>query len=728
MFRASTLVLVGLTLAAAAPAHARRKASHDLLRVIAPVSRATAPAHPFVNVIVRFGVAADGSSADASTFRARLGKTALRLDPIVEDDKTVGMRGTIEAGLLKLGPRRTNRLRLEVRSVAKPGRPKGIRDVDRVRFRAVEAENQAPTARLLVGSDVVFPDISTRFDGAQSTDPESDLLTYVWDFGDGLPRATDPAPRHAFPSGTSDVTVRLTVSDGDKSSTDEVTLVSCPPLDAGKTPGALQVSAEQSLEFGARTTPATRTVTVTNLATTSESQLHLRIGVDGASFTADPTDLRLGPGEAAPVTITFTPGTTGHQSADVAVVACAANRDAVHVLAHGYAGEAPGNGPTLAAEPAFYNSFLFGEGVSLLLPSGQRLPANNFTHTCLMPQNGIGTGDACLVDADCAANGGTCVQSSSLIFDPIDLCADGTGGVYLMSDEGTFTDPMPIDDNDVSVTILRLQFDANGNKIDAGIVGRTTTDTTQIACDGTAVSAGGRLSTAEARTLTLNPQCFRDQLEQLLVTPKSGGSSSALLTRIDAVAGQDLCNGDLDAVADLEVTRDGAAVFATLTDSGLYQLRPTPRFITPDVSESFQVHPDGSLIVVTATDTGTRGVLNVYKIFPDQAADGALRLADLTPCAILPIPNNRLPGSTSRSTLLGEHSFAVGRAAPGSLDGTVLVSFFSNGGLQAPPGQPAALSRQLRTQGVVAFASPAGSGACRPIGLISLDLLDQLVF
>src|SRR5207249_1691704 len=137
-----------------------------------------AVAHPFVNVIVRFDAPTDIPPADPDTFHARIGKNALHLDPIVENGKTVGMRGTIEAGLLKIGPRRTNLLKLEVRTAPSKGHPKGQRDVDRVRFRAAEAEDQAPTARLLTGSDIVFPDIATRFDGSQSHDPESDVLTY----------------------------------------------------------------------------------------------------------------------------------------------------------------------------------------------------------------------------------------------------------------------------------------------------------------------------------------------------------------------------------------------------------------------------------------------------------------------------------------------------------------------------------------------------------------------
>ncbi len=720
MRRASALVLLAAALASAGPAHAKRKKGDQLLRVVAPVARRTAPAHPFVNVIVRFAAAVDGTPVDPATFRARIGKHPLALTPIVESGQTVGMRGTIAQDLLKLGPRRNNRLRLEVRTMPKPGKPKGIRDVDRVRFRAVEAANEPPVARLLTGRDVVFPDIGTPFDGSESHDPESDLLTYHWDFGNGQTATEATPPPHIFPGGTSNVTVRLTVSDGQASSTDQVALVGCPPLDPGKTPGRLQVTAAQALEFGAATTPTTRTFTVTNTGVPG-TQLHLRLAIEGTAFTADPSDFTLDSAESALVTVTFTPGAAGHQQGDVALVACAENRDVIHLLAHGYAGNAPDNGPTFAAEPAFFN--LFGVGVSLLLPNGDRLPADNVVHGC------TGTNDACLDDRDCAANGGTCLLSTNQLLDPNDLCADGTGGLYLLSDEGTFTDPTPNSDTETSVTILRLQYDANGNRTDAAIVGRTTSGTTQMACDGAAATDAGRLFTAEGRAVTLEQNCFRDEIEQLVVTRKGNGSSPPpLMTRIDAVAGQDLCNGDLDPVANLEVTRDGSAVFATLSDSGLYQLRPAARFITPDILGGFQVHPDGSLIHVTATDNGTTGLLSLYKIFPDQAADGTLRLADLTPCATFTIPNNRTVGSTTRTTFLGEHSFAVGRSAAGSLDGIVLVSFFSIGGQQPGQGQPAVLPRQLRLQGMAAFSSPAGATACQALGLINLDLVDQLAF
>src|SRR5206468_4754159 len=108
----------------------------------------------------------------------------------------------------------------------------------------------------------------------------------------------------------------------------------------------------------------------------------------------------------------------------------------------------------------------------------------------------------------------------------------------------------------------------------------------------------------EEQAVTLDPACFRDAKERLVVVRKANGSSPPpLMDRIDAVEGLDLCDGDLDPVANLEVSRDGSAVFATLSDGGLYQLRPVPRFISPDIGLGFQVHPDGSLILVTTSDS-----------------------------------------------------------------------------------------------------------------------------
>ena len=55
------------------------------------------------------------------------------------------------------------------------------------------------------------------------------------------------------------------------------------------------------------------------------------------------------------------------------------------------------------------------------------------------------------------------------------------------------------------------------------------------------------------------------------------------------------------------------------------------------------------------------------------------------------------------------------------MDGTILVSFAVHG------AQPA-LSSELVVRGTVAFAAPAGSPSCTPLGFVNLELLDDLTF
>jgi hypothetical protein len=68
-------------------------------------------------------------------------------------------------------------------------------------------------------------------------------------------------------------------------------------------------------------------------------------------------------------------------------------------------------------------------------------------------------------------------------------------------------------------------------------------------------------------------------------------------------------------------------------------------------------------------------------------------------------------------------SFAVGRAAPGSSDGVLLVSFVTRGGF-------ADLGSNLLVRGTVAVALPAqsNSNACTVLGLVSLEFLDPMTF
>jgi len=710
-----------------APAIAAKGKTNRLLTVITPVPKVTAPAHPHVNVIVRFNATSDGYVPDPSTFRARFGRHDItsRFRQIVVNGQVVGMRTELLPPQLHVGRRVTNRMRLELKSLPRSGKgPRIVRDVDKIRFRAKHADNKPPVAAIVPPSEVIFPDVPLTFDGTNSQDPELDDLTYAWDFGDGG-TATDAAPTHVFSGGAGDTAVQLTVSDGAATGTDRVTLVECPAVDAGRTPGTLRVDGTRALELGAVAPGATGTgtLTVSNMDSASGSQVKVQMRVDGDGFTADPPTLDLGPGASAPVTVTFAPTTTGHGSGDVVVVGSAANRCAVHVLVHGYGGSAPGTGPTLAGGPLFYTSFL--GGTSGIQPDGTRFAVDTTVNVCQSPNNGFGTGDFCVDDSDCAQNGGTCNHALSTPFFPVDTCSDGQGALYLMSDEGTYSDPNNTD-NDLSVTVLRIDLDANGNRTGARVLTRLTSGTSQLACDEIAASDGGKLYASQFFEVDTPAACFRTEQEQLISIHKTNGAKDPpLLPRIDAAEGFDACNDDIDQVVDLNVSPDGLSAFASLEDGGLFQLRPSFRLITPDVTDVFQLHPDGDVVTVVTKNTGTTGLLGVYRISPQQAATGAVHLADLTPCATLRLPNNRGPDNLGQLSLAGDHPFALGPATPGSLDSTLLVAFVANG---AVSGNPAALAVPLRVQGVAAFSLPAGTASCSTLGVIALDLIDGLTF
>src|SRR5207245_11326109 len=140
--------------------------------------------------------------------------------------------------------RRPDRPRAPVRGRGPKGRP--IRDVDVLRFRAADMPDEAPVARALAGSEVLLPDVPLQLDGTGSSDPEGDALSYHWDFGDGT-TSDDPKPVHVFKPSAGDVTVRLTVSDGQLEGHDQLTMLADPPVPAGRTPGQLSVEAPAPL-------------------------------------------------------------------------------------------------------------------------------------------------------------------------------------------------------------------------------------------------------------------------------------------------------------------------------------------------------------------------------------------------------------------------------------------------------------------------------------------------
>ncbi len=94
--------------------------------------------------------------------------------------------------------------------------------------------NAAPTARI---TGVSCADLVCSFDGASSSDPDADMLTYRWSFGDQSPPATTANPTHSY-SDAGARTVTLTVDDGHGHTDTATTTVSPtapPPANAAPT-------------------------------------------------------------------------------------------------------------------------------------------------------------------------------------------------------------------------------------------------------------------------------------------------------------------------------------------------------------------------------------------------------------------------------------------------------------------------------------------------------------
>ena len=679
------------------------------------------PAHPDVNVIVMFAAGAPGS------VRARLNArdVTAALKPITEQGTQVGLRGVLRHGELRLGPHRTNRLKLLVRAGQADAKGRTPRQVVRVRFHAEEMPDKPPVAIIAADSLVLRPGIVVHFDGSQSSDPESDALTYQWDFGDGSSPSTDVAPTHTYASADSSRTVRLTVSDGQLTADATLTLLSC-SAPAGHAPGTLAIGADAALEFGAVApgASATRSIDVQNTSADPNSALAVCMAINDPGFTVAPARLDLGPQEHGTFTITFAPTTAGHAAATIVLAASAANRSFVSLLGHGYGGSAPGPGPTAASTPAFYApTFTATPIVQGFLPDGTPIAPDTGVHACAVPGNGAGTGDTCVVDSDCAANGGTCPQNASSPFDLDELCSGGAGGLYLLSNDGTYTDPAPSPtDAERSETILGETLDGTGNVTARSILDRTTSGTDQLACDAISASGGGHVYVAEHHQLPDNSNCVRSDKESLVSVRKSDGSTQTLLDRIDAAEGLSECADDIDSTTHLEVSADGAQAFASFDTGGLWRLTPTPlQFLDGSYQEDvFRLHPDRSVVFATIADGATTATVRLFKVSPAQVAAGSLTEPGLAPCGTFELPDNQgLVGNRSVVAGLG-----VSPPTAGSHDGTVLVSVAT----PALTGIGGARANNLSVRGTIAFSSPADSDSCTPLGIINLERMDQLTF
>ncbi|GMU08585.1 PQQ-dependent sugar dehydrogenase [Corallococcus caeni] len=83
-------------------------------------------------------------------------------------------------------------------------------ELRRIRY---TAGNTPPTAVASATPGRGEPPLLVRFSSAGSSDPDGDALQYRWDFGDGSPVSTLPAPEHTY-AVTGFYVARLTVSDG----------------------------------------------------------------------------------------------------------------------------------------------------------------------------------------------------------------------------------------------------------------------------------------------------------------------------------------------------------------------------------------------------------------------------------------------------------------------------------------------------------------------------------
>ena len=104
--------------------------------------------------------------------------------------------------------------------------------------------NASPIARIATNQTSGPAPLTVNFNGQSSSDPNSDPLIYEWNFGDGTPVSTQPAPAHTY-ANAGTYTARLTVRDGRSGSGTATVQIS-----AGNTPPLPQVTGDTTYRGG----------------------------------------------------------------------------------------------------------------------------------------------------------------------------------------------------------------------------------------------------------------------------------------------------------------------------------------------------------------------------------------------------------------------------------------------------------------------------------------------